>query len=366
MSPDLPPPTTAAAELAWQRFWARQFDNAICWGIATGIAALLGMSMAVRGRNVLVAIAIGAVLVGVLQLIYEVLLVTLFGTTIGKSVFGLRIETQYGKRAEFARVVGRSASVWLRGSYAYVLFPVATLYAWKKSHDELRLKGLSYWDEHSETEVAGSVLPLWHVSTGAALAIAGFCMVLLWQTTGSGGGNATLVRAGGPPKSIAAGTIQPPSSPTSAAPAPQVSPPSQVSPASSAAAEASGTATVRIRNGSAVMLANDARKSFAITAPPARPSSSRSVEELALWAERTYPYFLADGAERRAMFAWMVAGTRVGLPRNAALALGIDTVVSGRENARGVCWPVMLAPDRIANDVAGNPDKGVLGIRCER
>jgi hypothetical protein len=359
MSTRHPPSSPAAAELAWQRFWARQFDTALCWGIATGIVASLGMSTAIRGRNLLVAVAVGAVLVGVLQLVYEVLLVTVFGTTIGKSVFGLRIETQYGKRVEFARVVGRSAGVWLRGSYGYLLFPVATLYAWKKSHDELRLKGLSYWDEQSETEVVGSVLPMWHVSTGAALAIAGFGMVLLWQTTGRGD-NAALARANGPAKSTVAGAVQPPSPPLSAMPAPLAAP----EPAPTA--QAPSTPTIGIRNGSAVLLANDARKSFAITAPPTRPSASKSVEELALWAERTYPYFLADGPERRAMFAWMVAGTRVGLPRNAALALGIDTVVSGREHARGVCWPVVLPPEKIAKDVASNPDKGVLGVRCER
>src|SRR5205085_11046557 len=112
-------------------------------------------------------------------------------------------------------------------------------------------------------------------------------------------------------------------------------------------------------------IADGPRKSFAIKAPAARPGAGKSTEELALWAERTYPYFLADGPERRAMFAWMVAGTRVGLPRNAALALGIDTVVSGRESARGVCWPVMLAPERIPRDVARDSNQGALGIRCE-
>ena len=361
MSSDPHPPSPAAANLAWPRFWARQFDNAICWGIATGIAALLGMSTAVRGRNLLLAVAVGALLVGVLHLIYEVLLLTLFGTTIGKSVFGLRVETQYGKRAEFARIFGRSAGVWLRGSYAYVLFPLATLYAWKKSHDELRLKGSTYWDEHSETEVAGAALPMWHLSTGAALAIAGFGMVLLWQTS-ERGDNSALRRADGSPKSAVAGSIQPPpaSSISDAAPAPQGSAPASV------AAEPQSTPTIGIRNGSAVLLANGAQKAFAITAPPSRPSANKSVEELALWAERTYPYLLTEGPERKAMFAWMVAGTRVGLPRNAALALGIDTVVSGRENARGVCWPVVLPAERIPKDVASNPDRGVLGIRCER
>ena len=319
---------------------------------------MLGMSTAVRGRNPLLALAVGAVVVGVLHLIYEVLLLTLFGTTIGKSVFGLRLETQYGKRVEFARVFARSAGVWLRGSYAYILFPMATLHAWKKSHDDLRLKGLSYWDEQSETEVAGSVLPMWHLSMGAALAIAGFGLVLLWQTTGRSD-NPAFAGVDRPARSSAAATRLPsPSGLNGQAP--------ERSQVESPVAEPPDTPTISLRSGSALMLAHGTQKSFAITAPPGRPDASKSVEELALWAERAYPYFLADGPERRAMFAWMVAGTRVGLPRNAALALGIDTVVSGRENSRGVCWPVMLSAERGTSDVASSPNQGVLGIRCER
>lgn len=66
------------------------------------------------------------------------------------------------------------------------------------------------------------------------------------------------------------------------------------------------------------------------------------------------------------MFAWMIAGTRVGLPRGAALALGIDTVFSGRENGSGVCWPAELPPDRMPKEIASSPEKVVLGVRCER
>jgi hypothetical protein len=316
------------------------------------MASLLGAALPVRLPDMLIAIAIGAMVVGVLHLVYEALTLTVFGTTIGKSVFGLRVETRRGKRAEFSRFFRRSLGAWLWGSYAYVLFPLATLFAWKKSYDEFRLNGRTYWDKQSKTRVTGAVLPMWHLAAGAALAIAAYGMVLMSLTTWRADTTA-LARAG------------------TESPAPIQSTPSAADTAASAAAasaiaDANSAQIGAIQNGNAVFLANSAQKSFAIKAPPARPSANKSAEELAIWAERTYPYFVANGPERRAMFAWMVAGTRVGLPRGAALALGIDTVFSGRENGSGVCWPAELPPARIPKEVASSPEKVVLGIRCER
>jgi hypothetical protein len=304
------------------------------------------MAPPVRLPNLLIAIAVGAMLAGVLHLVYEALMLTVFGTTIGKSVFGLRVQTRSGKKAEFSRLLRRSLDAWLWGSYAYVLFPLAPLFAWKKSYDEFRLSGLTYWDKQSKTRVIGAVLPIWHLSAGVALAIAAYGMVLMSLT----GGRADDA---GP----ATSRTEPMPSPADAA---------ESAAAASAAAAANSAQIGAVQNGNAVFLANSAQKSFAIKTPPARPSASKSAEELAIWAERTYPYFVADRPERRAMFAWMIAGTRVGLPRGAALALGIDTVFSGRENGSGVCWPAELPPDRMPKEIASSPEKAVLGIRCER
>src|ERR1700682_1335759 len=199
-------PSPAWADRAWPRFWARQFDNAICWGIATGTATLLGVAPPARLPNLLIVIAIGAMLVGVLHLVYEALMLTVFGTTIGKSVFGLRVQTRRGKKAEFARLFRRSLGAWLWGSYAYVLFPLATLFAWKKSYDEFRLNGRTYWDKQAKTRVICAVLPMWHLSAGATLTIATFGMVLMSLTAGLAD-NATPARVGAEPP--AASPIQP-------------------------------------------------------------------------------------------------------------------------------------------------------------
>ncbi len=103
-----------AAKLAWPRFWARQFDNALCWWLAAGAASLLGMTSPLRGSNLLIAALVGPVVVGVLHLIYEVLTLTILGTTIGKSVFGLRVETHRGKRVDVRHVIDRSVGAWLQ------------------------------------------------------------------------------------------------------------------------------------------------------------------------------------------------------------------------------------------------------------
>ncbi len=309
------------------------------------------MALPVRLPNLLIVITIGAMLVGALHLVYEALMLTVFGTTIGKSVFGLRVQTRRGKKAEFARLFRRSLGAWLWGSYAHVLFPLATLFAWKKSYDEFHLNGRTYWDKQSKTRVMGAVLPMWHLSAGAALTIAAFGMVLMSLTAGLAG-NATAARAGAEPPTASA--IQPTPQPADAAAS---------AAATSAIADANSGQIGAIQNGVAVFL--DDKKSFAIVVLPGRPSANAPAEQMARWAERTYPYFVGDGPERRALVEWLIAGTRIGVPRGAALALGIDTVVSGRQNGRGVCWPVLLPPDGIPKDVAIHPEKGGLGIRCE-
>jgi len=290
-----------------------------------------------------------------LHLVYEVLMLAIFGTTIGKSVFGLRVETKHGKRPEFVRVLRRSAGAWLRGSYAYVLFPLPQLYAWNKSHEDLRVKGVTAWDAISKTRVIGPLLPIWHLSAGAAMAMAAFAMVLTLQVAARRD-NATITVANESGKPMAAGAIQPtPSSSGSAASASE----------RSNAAQMENLKIGAIQGGNAVFPANSPQKSFAIAAPPGRPAASKSPEVLALWAEHTYPYLVADGPERRAMFAWMVAGTRAGLSRSAGLAMGIDTVVSGRAAGSGICWPAEVPPDRLPKAPPGVPQAVVLGVRCD-
>jgi uncharacterized RDD family membrane protein YckC len=330
-----------AAKLAWPRFWARQFDNAICWWVAAGVATFLGMASPLRGRNVLIAVLVGPVVVGVLHLIYEVLVLTILGTTIGKSVFGLRVETQRGKRVDVKHVIDRSVGAWLHGSYGYLLFPFATLHAWKKARDRLRAEGLTEWDTASETEVTGPALPLWHLSVGAALAVAAFAMVVAWQTTGRV--DAPSVADTDVMNPVTAGSIRPALEPSPIA----------------------DSEIGIVQNGRASFPPESTQKSFVIRMQSGRPGTDKTVETLALWAERTYPYLAQDGPARRAMFSWMVAGTRVGMSRSEGLALGIDTVIAGRDNGLGVCWPADLPPDRIPTTAAGNPQQKALGIHCE-
>ena len=182
------------------------------------MAGLLGLASPVRLSNLLIAIAIGA--------------------TAGRSAAsalrnadadGVRHDArQVGVRTarSNAALAGKRNSPLFPpqpgvhgsgGSYAYVLFPLATLFAWKKSYDEFRLNGRTYWDKQSKTRVIGAVLPMWHLSAGAALTIAAFGMVLMSLTAGRADKTAAA-RVGA--ESQAAGPIQPtPPSADAAAPA---------------------------------------------------------------------------------------------------------------------------------------------------
>lgn len=322
-----------AAALRWPRFWARQVDASICLAVMLVILSALGARLRTRGADLLLEFLYGPPLVGLLQLGYEALLVTALGTTIGKAIMGLRVETQYGRRIEFARACGRSASAWLRGSYACVMFPLLTALAWKAAARDLKARGTTSWDVAWETEVVGVRLARWHLALGAALAIGLASIAIALQMHAQGTRDTTAGfterarRIIAPPTAISGVGV--------AAKAPAVR----------ADAERAEPA------------------SFPVRTPPGRPDRNESAEALATWAEKSYGFFAKDGAARRAMFAWMVAGTRVGLPRNHALALGIDVVVSGLESGHGVCLPAATAPpDAGTGDMA----KLVSNLRCER
>jgi uncharacterized RDD family membrane protein YckC len=314
-------------QLLWPRFWARQIDASFCLAAGITVMAALGVAPPIKGNEALIAWLYWPPLIGLLQLVYEAVSLTLLGTTVGKAIMGLRVRTQFGRRIEFARACGRSGGVWLKGSFAYVFFPALTFIAWTSAANALKKRGSTSWDTSWETDVVGAPLSAWRLGTGAALALIVAGVLLVPQISGLGKRDTLLASANLSSRPIKA---------------------------------ADGAATT------AATAASEAGSSgglpFPIATPPGRPDMNRSVEELALWAERAYPFFVKDGPARRALFAWMIEGSRAGLQRNHALALGIDTVVSGLESGHGLCWPVARPPDS-STPSTGKP---TMGIRCER
>lgn len=295
--------------------------------------AALGVAPSIKSGDALIEWLYWPPLVGLLQLAYEAVSLTLLGTTVGKAIMGLSVRTQFGRRIEFARACGRSAGAWLKGSFAYMLFPALTVVAWTSAANELKKRGSTSWDTSWETEVVGAPLPAWRLGAGAALALTVAGVLLVLQISGPGKRDALLASAKLPNRPISAT-------------APAAANDSAATTASQAATDKSGGASI----------------AFPVTTPPGRPDMNRTVEELALWAERTYPVFANDGPARRALFAWMIEGSRAGLQRNHALALGIDTVISGLESGHGLCWPTVKPPD------SNTPSNGkpTMGVRCER
>ena len=318
--------TYTPQQLRWPRFWARQIDTSFCLAAGVTIVAALGVPVSAEGKDILIAWLYWPPLIGLLQLAYEAVSVALWGTTVGKSIMGLRVRTQFGRRIEFARACGRSASVWLKGSFAYVLFPALSLVAWASAASELKKRGITAWDTSWETEVVGAPAPAWRLGLGAALAL-GVAGLLFALQIGVPGRRDPLLASSSRPISADTETIE--------------------------------------NNRVAGHVGDDKNAgllAFTITTPPGRPDMNRSVEELAMWAEQSYPLFVKDGPARRALFAWMIEGSRAGLQRNHALALGIDTVVSGLESGHGLCWPTAKPADASAPSTA----KPTMGIRCER
>jgi uncharacterized RDD family membrane protein YckC len=117
----------------WVRFWARGLDNSLLVLAAVLVFSTLGpfnlMSFA--------ALCIGALFAYPFQL-------WIFGTTIGKAIFGISVETPEGMRPSYAQASARELGVYLKGLALGV--PLVSLFTLIASYKRLTSDGTTSWD----------------------------------------------------------------------------------------------------------------------------------------------------------------------------------------------------------------------------
>lgn len=166
--------------LASRRFFARHIDMMLASMVTVGTAAALGIGDVWQMHlpdsiPMLLAPAI-------VWLLVEPFVLALWGTTPGKAVLGLRVESADGGRISMKQALQRSVLVWAGGMGFGVragnILPVAQWgYAWWM----LQRRGTTLWDHTARTVVRAVPLRRSH-AIGMASAAAIFIAMHVWLT----------------------------------------------------------------------------------------------------------------------------------------------------------------------------------------
>ena len=127
----------------WRRYLARTLDLCIYnvfWMFFLGMVFHVNLA----GRNRFAYIG-DTMIATVLMLFIEPLLLHLFGTTIGKVIFGLKLETSYNRRLSYGEAFGRTGGVVAAGMGLNI--PVYNLVCLVRSYRRCSDKELLPWDD---------------------------------------------------------------------------------------------------------------------------------------------------------------------------------------------------------------------------
>jgi uncharacterized RDD family membrane protein YckC len=156
---------------AWPRFWARLFDI-VLYSLPVGLVAGL---LAPGLFTSLPAGRAGDILAGLLALpivmIIDALVISYFGTSPGKAIAGLKVETFDGKKLSVETSLRRNLLVYLKG--LGLGLPVICLVTYSQSYTAVRDDGTASWDDDTGTRVLGSSSNEVRTVLVAVLALAG-------------------------------------------------------------------------------------------------------------------------------------------------------------------------------------------------
>lgn len=133
---------------AWQRFWARSIDLLIC--------TILVQFIPIKDEflsNIWLVFIVGFLLTGVVLVIYDGLLTSVFGATIGKMISGIRVQKLDGSYPDFGLALRRGYNVLVSGNWLYTFYPVSQLFLWPRLHKKFKETGTTSWDAKAGTEV---------------------------------------------------------------------------------------------------------------------------------------------------------------------------------------------------------------------
>jgi len=149
----------------WLRFWARNMDLML-------FAILLGYLLSFAPASVLKLIGRIQYIMPVSLLLWvlvEAILLSTWGTTPGKIIFGITIRDNNGNKPSFRSSLNRSASVWFWGmgcgiNYVEVITEIL-------SYKKLKDKGITRWDQNGKYNITHEGISIINIIIAVVLLI---------------------------------------------------------------------------------------------------------------------------------------------------------------------------------------------------
>jgi hypothetical protein len=137
---------------AWSRFWARTFDT-IIYAFPTGF--LLGMAFPSFFAGPTFNSPGGEYLAGILILpvvmIVDAVVISTFGTSLGKAIAGLTVEDLDGQKPRLENSLRRNLLVYGKG--LVLGLPLLCLVGYSSGYSAVKENGITSWDDETNTRV---------------------------------------------------------------------------------------------------------------------------------------------------------------------------------------------------------------------
>tara|TARA_R100000789_G_scaffold42444_1_gene44022 strand:+ start:28 stop:762 length:735 start_codon:yes stop_codon:yes gene_type:complete len=121
----------------WTRYYARVIDSLFLGLMAGVIFMWLRVS---SPDSILLYILAWPIIV-----VYETIVIGIFGTTVGKKIMGVRVCDGYGNPVGIDRSLKRSLSVWVSGFWLGI--PIICIYPMDKAEGHINKYKISKWDK---------------------------------------------------------------------------------------------------------------------------------------------------------------------------------------------------------------------------
>lgn len=141
--------------LPWRRFLARVFDNTLHMGlvllVVLAIAEPALLKLPEQSPPFFIVMLLGLASLLPVSGFLNAVWISLFGMTLGKFIFGIRVREPGGQKLSFSRSVKRELLVWM-GGYGFGI-PLVSLFALIISFGYIETHHATWWDRKENIEV---------------------------------------------------------------------------------------------------------------------------------------------------------------------------------------------------------------------